>query len=110
MTISLLIEHKNPETKNRSIPVATHAAFTDYWLPICRERGLTLIPLFITGYPLIELNLDTLPTIIDELSQIKDAAMNRADCSGWLPKRIESVIEGMKYVQENFDQIEQATV
>ena len=106
MTISLLIKHKNSDIEDLFIPVAPHSTFEDYWLPICRERELTLIPLFSTGYPLIELNLDTLPQIIDELSQIRDVAMNRAD----LPKRLESVIEGMKYVQENFDQIEQATV
>jgi hypothetical protein len=107
ITISLRIKYHSPDEKDRFLPVATQADFEEFWLPACSELDLKLIPLFETGYPVIELNRETIPSVVDELNQIKNA-MSRHIEDGvpeWLPKRVEGLITKLKYALDNFDDV-----
>ena len=41
------------------------------WLPGCIALDLKLVTLFDTGYPVLELNLTTIPPIIEELNHLR---------------------------------------
>lgn len=110
MTISLAIKYRNQ--KRRHMPVATHHIFVRCWLPSCSHLGLKWIPHFETGYPVIHLNLETLPEVIDELQRLKGYFVENGDqldspcVAEYIIERIERLLFEMRNTADNWDEIE----
>ncbi len=112
MTISLAIEYRDQEKKRYRIPIATHHIFFTCWIPACRELELTRIPHFETGYPVIHLNLETLPGVMDELRRLKTFFVECADqlasecIAQFIIERIDRLLFEMGKAVENWAEIE----
>lgn len=71
MTIELFVKYKDPKREIEGGPIATNKEFEECWLPACERLHLQWISLFLTGYPAIDLNLNTIPEVIDELQRLR---------------------------------------
>jgi hypothetical protein len=69
MAISLSIQPKGqpPETA-RTVPLATQSAFDQYWAPAADALALQWIPMFRTGLPLLQEDLDS---VVGELKALE---------------------------------------
>lgn len=112
MTISLAIKYKDQEKKRHRIPIATHDAFFICWIPACKELGLTWIPHFETGYPVIKLDLETLPDVMKELKILiayfaKNEDQLDSTCVALsIIERLDRLLFEMGNAIENWDEIE----
>ena len=116
MSISLSISYNDPERVSDLIPIATHDAFYSCWLPACSQLELKWIPLFRTGYPAINLDLETLPEVIDELQCLMAYLAENEDqldsqCVAQLIiERIERLLLEMRSAINSWDDIEYISV
>lgn len=94
------------------MPIATNDIFNRYWLPACYELGLRLIPLFETGYPVIRLEPETIPLILNELSTLKLFFSRAKSAAAYkdIIGRIERLIHELNYLQEIWDDIAHASL
>lgn len=107
MTINLRIHYLSKERANRFIPVASTHSFKHEWLPACRELGLKWVPKFETGYPILELNEDTLPQIITELTQLRTYFVDSGtDTLHPFIKRFDTVISALEQGLKEIGEIE----
>lgn len=107
MTINLTIRYVSEEREDRFIPVASIHSFKYEWLPACRELELKWVPKFETGYPILELNKDSLPQIIAELKQLRTYSVDSGtDLLHPYITRFNTVISALEQGLEEIDEIE----
>lgn len=68
MSVELVIKSDEAQSGLDGVPIATNAAFKEFWLPGCKALNLQWIPLFIEG---LDLERKSLPDILDELSRLR---------------------------------------
>lgn len=73
MSISLLIERRDPRIEKRLVPIATDTAFLRYWRDGCQALGLEWIPIFRTG---LAVRPEDIPDIVAELQELRGWMQN----------------------------------
>jgi hypothetical protein len=90
MSVALMIE----ATENNEVldftPVATQESFVRFWLPMCKELGLQLIPLSESG---LLVTGETVDDVVSELDLLKNAVEQLAGLSqyGNMAERIRAI-------------------
>ena len=90
MSIGLMIESVNGDRIEEYLPVSGEAFFEQFWLPICRDWDLKLVPQFQTGRSFDHTDL---PLLLAELQKVKNAVNSSQDESAHLLRRINLLIE-----------------
>lgn len=103
MSVSaFILEPQNEFEKSFNIPVATEVFFNECWMPAVEELGLKWVEIFLTG---IDVTKEDLPSVLSELSQIKEWAKNhlKQDNMEHMIKRIEILEDKLPqaYQREN---------
>lgn len=68
LSVELTIKSDKAENGLDGVPIATNAAFKEFWLPGCSALNLQWVPLFIEG---LDLERESLPDILNELSRLR---------------------------------------
>jgi hypothetical protein len=111
MSIGLRITYRDPNKEGRRIPIAHQETFENYWRPIALKLGLRHILLFDTGYPILKLDSETIPAVINELLQLNTAVSEANESQ--IPQgeaediklRIRGLISELKYALDNPDEV-----
>lgn len=105
MTISLLIAF-NDSITDQYIPIAGNRAFKEEWLPFADKRQLTLIPLVLTGYPVIQVNDTTINDLILEVIALVEAAELVLDISSDSLQKMRELRDKLIWCRENWSRIQ----
>ena len=96
MSIGLMIESVNGDRIEEYLPVSGEAFFEQFWLPICRDWDLKLVPQFQTGRSFDHTDL---PLLLAELQKVKNAVNSSQDESAHLLRRVNLLIERLSALE-----------
>lgn len=105
MSVALSIQPRGGSgVAARVVPVATQDVFKRYWLPACERLGLTCVPLFETGIPVGE---DDVQELLREL-RVLDGWIrgNAPETVAVMGARLEGLIAELGGLLENLEQVE----
>lgn len=96
MSVSLsYTSEKEPDGKG-SIPIATHDAFKNRWLPGCEALGLKWVPQFFD--PGLDVRADNADEVLQELGRLRKWMIehNSKDDAEWLLGRLDRLVGTLK--------------
>ncbi len=109
MPVEMLVLYPNSDHESDVIPITSHRAFRENWLPVCSQLGLQWVPSFSED---LHVSHEPIQVVLDELSRLRTAILQSppAQKSDYLwqtmSSNLDRLIDALRKIQLDGKEVE----